>query len=1070
MRLRRLEVEHFAGISKVNVTFGPGLNLLYGPNELGKSSLLEAIRAALLLPHSSSAHRDFIDWNTDESPHVRLEFETESQRIWRIDKSFGTSGSSMLEFSKDGTNYSLDARGREVDGRLRELLEWGLSPPGGGAGRTRGYPSSFLTTALLGAQGRVDEILEKGLEDDPDDSGRQLLTAALQALAEEPLFREVLDSTQERVSEAYTSTGRKSSKKGSPWQRLKERRLAAEKRRGDVRTRVESSEAAKVQIAEQQGVLEASRQQMAQTEGILEQIEMAWKRSAESREATERAAKARIEVARVQALLDVVTQTTNRLSEARAEQEALNAVATAAEERLGVATSKLEEAKETLRDLQSDDAEKNRKLREQELDKTRLSLEGQRQQTQARLEQAERIRDLERRASDLEEEIETREVESTKWQRELALLDEEVKALGERKAKAECSHLAQTWLDAEAAVMKAKARCGEVEVLRAKAAKLRSEVLELEKSVDSQKLPSAEELREMRKLETDVRVAEEKLAVGLSVVIEPKRPLKVTVTADGDERQIALSEVESFTAESEVSLDLPDLVLHVRGGSESTRAEAERLRERFQSQSAPLFERTGTASLDQVQSRLGKAEETLDRCRSLTSAFEALDAEAQGAGDVEAALLERTERLEAAEARVQAALPEGGSLDEARGWVSSESAIDPVGIEAELGKKTELVSEIKSQLDRGAGLQVSKREELVVSRTEIEAAAKGLEYGWSAVLEDARTEIAAIVEQLAENESSLKELRRGATAQTGEAEKALSKAEEDFRKSKGGLEQANLEMGEGSQIIARVEGELDSQRTAVAKENFDEFRAALELREDELAALPRPSQDISDEQRAEARALVGQARAKLRAEQDEMQRLEGALGQVGGQYAEEQLEQAEEAVRAVEESEREKDLDYGAWQLLLDTLKEAESDAVVHLGKVLVEPVEARMSELTGGRFGAPTIGPKLGTDGIMLAGANRPLDSLSVGAREQLATLFRLTIAEKLGTAVVLDDQLVQSDPERMSFFGRLMRECGREFQILVLTCQPEHYGFRPEDGVVMTDLERLIVRSGQAEGAGAS
>jgi hypothetical protein len=95
-----------------------------------------------------------------------------------------------------------------------------------------------------------------------------------------------------------------------------------------------------------------------------------------------------------------------------------------------------------------------------------------------------------------------------------------------------------------------------------------------------------------------------------------------------------------------------------------------------------------------------------------------------------------------------------------------------------------------------------------------------------------------------------------------------------------------------------------------------------------------------------------------------------------------QLEQAEEAVRAVEESEREKDLDYGAWQLLLDTLKEVESDAVVHLGKVLVEPVEASMSELTAGRYGAPTIGPKLGTDGIMLAGENRPLDSLSVGAR----------------------------------------------------------------------------------------
>ena len=575
----------------------------------------------------------------------------------------------------------------------------------------------------------------------------------------------------------------------------------------------------------------------------------------------------------------------------------------------------------------------------------------------------------------------------------------------------------------------------------------------------------------MRQLETDLRIAEEKLAVGLSIVLEPKRPLKMTVTVDGDEKQIECSEVENFTAESEVSLDLPDLVARVRGGSESARADAERLRQRFRSQSEPLFERTGSASLDEVQSRLGKADETLDRCRSLRSEFEALDAGAQGAGDVEAALLERIEKLEAAETRVIATLPEGGTLDEARGWVSAESsAVDLVGIEAELGKKRVAASEIKSQLDRAGGLQVSKREELVVCRTEVEAAAKGLEHGWAEVLDDARDAIGAIVEQLSENESSLNELRRGATAQVGEAEEALAQAEEEFRKSKENLEQANVKMGEGRQLIARVEGELANQETAAAREDLDEVRAVLERREKEMAERPPPSQDISDQEREEARELVGQAQAELRAEQDKMRRFEGALGQVGGQYADEQLEQAEEAVRAVEESEREKELDYGAWHLLLDTLKEAEADDVVHLGKILVEPVEARMSELTGGRYGAPVIGPKLGTDGIMLAGASRPLGSLSVGAREQLATLFRLTIAEKLGTSVVLDDQLVQSDPERMSFFGQLMRECGREFQILVLTCQPGEYGFRAEDGVVVTDLEQLIVRSGQAGGTGAS
>jgi hypothetical protein len=74
------------------------------------------------------------------------------------------------------------------------------------------------------------------------------------------------------------------------------------------------------------------------------------------------------------------------------------------------------------------------------------------------------------------------------------------------------------------------------------------------------------------------------------------------------------------------------------------------------------------------------------------------------------------------------------------------------------------------------------------------------------------------------------------------------------------------------QIIARVEGELASQKTAAAKEDFDEFRAALERREKEMADRPPPQQGISDEQRAEARELVGQAQAKLRGEQDERER------------------------------------------------------------------------------------------------------------------------------------------------------------------------------------------------------
>ena len=45
MRLVHLEVERFQCIEKAELELGPGLNVLYGPNDLGKSSLAWAIRA-----------------------------------------------------------------------------------------------------------------------------------------------------------------------------------------------------------------------------------------------------------------------------------------------------------------------------------------------------------------------------------------------------------------------------------------------------------------------------------------------------------------------------------------------------------------------------------------------------------------------------------------------------------------------------------------------------------------------------------------------------------------------------------------------------------------------------------------------------------------------------------------------------------------------------------------------------------------------------------------------------------------------------------------------------------------
>src|SRR5262249_41694400 len=167
MKLLSIKVENFRSIGKAKIDFGPGLNVLHGPNDLGKSSLAYAIRAALLLQAGSKESEDFVPWGAAADPQVELVFQTESQRIWRVRKTFGTGPQAFLDESRDGADFHVEARGREVDGRLRGLLRWGLTPPGG-KGQVKGMPMTFLSTALLAEQDRVAAIFEQSLSKDSD--------------------------------------------------------------------------------------------------------------------------------------------------------------------------------------------------------------------------------------------------------------------------------------------------------------------------------------------------------------------------------------------------------------------------------------------------------------------------------------------------------------------------------------------------------------------------------------------------------------------------------------------------------------------------------------------------------------------------------------------------------------------------------------------------------------------------------------------------------------------------------------------------------------------------------------
>ncbi|MBK7078085.1 MAG: AAA family ATPase [Myxococcales bacterium] len=241
----KLSVQRFQCIEAADLELGPHLNVLYGPNDLGKSSLAWAIRAVLLLQHGSAHAERFTSWYDGGEPRVALTFAADDGRYWRVTKTFGGSaGRSTLESSKDGRSFIAEANGRQVDERLRELLSWGVAPAGA-RGRAP-FPESFLTQVLLAdqAQDSVRKVLfESKLDADPDESGRKRLISALGALAQDPLFKDILDKTTDFVGRAFTPTGRPKRGAGSPWLEVADRIKSLRAEQEQLQARVKDTEA-----------------------------------------------------------------------------------------------------------------------------------------------------------------------------------------------------------------------------------------------------------------------------------------------------------------------------------------------------------------------------------------------------------------------------------------------------------------------------------------------------------------------------------------------------------------------------------------------------------------------------------------------------------------------------------------------------------------------------------------------------------------------------------------------------------------------------------------------------------
>ena len=246
------------------------------------------------------------------------------------------------------------------------------------------------------------------------------------------------------------------------------------------------------------------------------------------------------------------------------------------------------------------------------------------------------------------------------------------------------------------------------------------------------------------------------------------------------------------------------------------------------------------------------------------------------------------------------------------------------------------------------------------------------------------------------------------------------------------LEEARREVADDelASRAAAAAGELADRRSdhgAVLAERDAMNPEALRIERQRAGeALDRLQERIRDSERAERDLAVELRTLGHRGLAEELERKRGELDIARGELA---------RIEA----------DAKAWKLLLKTLREAEREAK----ETFLGPVRERLQPYLRMLF--PETELRLDEDNLEIVslrrdGVDEPFGSLSIGAREQVAVLTRLALADLLRekgrpVALILDDPLVNSDDPRFGRMTLALRKAAATLQIVVLTCHEARY-----------------------------
>ncbi len=196
MKLQRVCIEQLRQF-KTSLTLDnlqPGINLIHGPNESGKSTLVRAIRAAFFERYRSSAVEDLRPWGDSvAAPTVELSFEHGQQR-WQLTTQFLQRKRCDLQVGSDSFS------GEEAEEKLANLLGYQFAGKGASKAEHWGIPG------LLWVEQGTGQDIELAVGNASDH-----LQSALNSLVGEVASSggdEVIQAVEQQRAELLTATGK----------------------------------------------------------------------------------------------------------------------------------------------------------------------------------------------------------------------------------------------------------------------------------------------------------------------------------------------------------------------------------------------------------------------------------------------------------------------------------------------------------------------------------------------------------------------------------------------------------------------------------------------------------------------------------------------------------------------------------------------------------------------------------------------------------------------------------------------------------------------------------------------